>query len=159
MGTVQGCRAEPAYYLMSVSKVVFSPHPAAFTIQSPSAGKQSLNSLALSYLGARSRPMTPSHFFKSLKSPLNGTEITGATERPRLQQPVPHPSAHKDPQSQFSGQPPTAGAGHLLNLYRIFSPPSPGLPAKHLPLPHLETTSGRISIFNILIRSSPGNWK
>lgn len=105
--------------------------------------------------------MIPQHLFKSQKSPLNGTGISGTTNL----WPVPHPSDHRDPTVTLfpglvvTGQPPTARAWCLPSPDRTLSPASPDLPDKHLPLPHLETTSGRISIFNILIKSSPGNWK
>lgn len=77
------------------------------------------------------------------------------------QKPAAHGTAHKGPTVTLipgpvvAVQPPTAGGGQQQK------PSSPLLVPDHLvkPRSHLETTSGRIIIFSILIRSSPGNWK
>ena len=138
------------------------PHTLLHPPQRAPPWEPSLNALAPSYPGVRSHPRTLNHLFKSLKCSWNGTEITDATEQLRLQQPVTLPITHKPPQSHHpepAVQPHTAGAGHLETLYRVCSSNPLPQTSRQTLASHLETTRGRISIFNILIRSSPGNWK
>ena len=143
---------------MIVSKVTFTPCLAAFI-----AWEQGLNSLTLSYPGVRSISRTPNHsklsqqsvHRKGLKQPaaLNDPDSSSPCHSLlpiRTLQPC-----HPEPAVQT----PTAGAGPRRNLYRSLSRKPHPSPPSRTPAPHLETTSGRISIFNILIKSSPGNWK
>ena len=93
--------------------------------------------------------------WKGLKQrvPLNGT---------RLQQPVPQPTSHKHPTTTTSRacSPDTRrrSRAQTESARKPLPETPPGRPSG-TPAPHLETTSGRISILSILIRSSPGNWK